>query len=196
MVLDYQVNPDWLLLGEGPMYRDERGEDEEKAVSQGGGELTPAVVPEIELPAWAERPDADEALERMTYAPFYEAPAGAGQSGNANLVRVRSYFAFDNDWLRREVNVVPTAIFIAEVYGQSMTDRLDDGDLVLCEYREEAMDGIMVVSYEEEVYIKHVIARRNATRLVSENKHYPDIEVKNDDHFRVLGRVVRKVVRV
>ncbi len=132
--------------------------------------------------------------KKVAYVPVYGAPLGAGQAGNAAMKKVRGYMAWEKKWLRREARIDPAKAFVAQVYGQSMEDLIENGDLVLGETREVVdHDGIYAVRYEDELFIKHAMRRKDSIVLVSENDVYDRIEITQNDDFSTIGRVVGRV---
>lgn len=55
-------------------------------------------------------------------------------------------------------------------------------------------EDIYAVDLDGELLIKHCIRRPDAVILRSENRMYDDIEVTASDAFRVIGRVARRIV--
>lgn len=130
----------------------------------------------------------------VAFVPVYGAPLGAGQAGNASMVDVRGYMAWEKTWLRREARIDPTRAFVAQVFGQSMERLISNGDLVLGEMQDVVdHDGVYAVRYEDELFIKHVMRRKHSIVLVSENDIYDRIELGETDDFGIIGRVVAKV---
>ena len=193
-----KLDLNWIFLAQKSSQNEHKESD--APVPQWTGLEVPPVLAQHELPAWAMEPEAGLAEmmgeDRVAMTPFFEAPVGAGHSGNADLAHVRSLMVFDRRWLRREARIDPDQAFVVRVYGHSMEGKLNDGDLVLCEYRQTPIDGIMAVLYDGELFIKHVIVRGDAVRLASHSNVYPDIEVDPNLPFQVMGRAVRKVVRM
>jgi len=179
LVERHEVNGDWLLTGSGEMTPQERPPSKEPSESK------PYITEDL--------PD-DFDPDTVTFVPVYGSPLGAGQSGNAAMVSVRGYMAWEKRWLRREAKITPSKAFVAQVYGQSMETKIENGDLVLGESREVVdHDGIYAVRFEDELFIKHVMKRRDSLVLISENNLYDRLELTKTDDFSVIGRIVAKV---
>lgn len=132
--------------------------------------------------------------ESVAYVPVYGAPLGAGQAGNASMVEVRGYMAWERAWLRQQARIDPNKAFCAQVYGQSMETLISNGDMVLGEMQQVIdHDGIYAVRLEDELFIKHVMRRGDSVHLVSENSTYSTIKVGAYDDLTPIGRIVGKV---
>ena len=130
----------------------------------------------------------------VAFVPVYGAPLGAGNSGNAAMVDVRGYMAWEKTWLRREAHIKPSRAFVAQVFGQSMMDLLENGDLVLGEMQASVdHDGIYAIRWGDELYIKHVVRRKDSILLISENDVYGRTEIGRHEDFDVIGRIVVRV---
>jgi phage repressor protein C with HTH and peptisase S24 domain len=172
----HEVSADWLFSGHGQM---------DKTQVEVSEETNPRIRQNL--------PD-DFEPKTVTYVPVYGAPLGAGQAGNAAMQNVRGYMAWEKRWLRREARIDPARAFVAQVYGQSMEDLIENGDLVLGETREMVdHDGIYAVRLDNELFVKHVMRRSESIVLVSENEVYSDIELSKHDDFAVIGRVIARV---
>jgi len=176
LLVEFDLSADWLLTGQGKMEREETAFQEEDQ---------PSLYEEV-----PERFDPDT----TEFVPVYGAPLGAGQAGNADMVQVRAYMAWEKRWLRREAKIDPDRAFAAQVYGQSMINLLENGDLVFGEQKEVVdHDGIYAVRVEDQLFVKHALRRTREIHLVSENDVYDRITVTKQDDFSVIGRVVGRV---
>lgn len=165
----FDVNPTWLLVGEGVF-------------------MKPKQPQKLQTP---EQFDPEDVVR----IPIYEDALGAGPGGEAQDDIV-AYGTFFRQWLRGEIGIQPDRAFIAPVHGRSMEDLLTNGDLVLCERAEQIRyEDIYVCRYEGELKVKHAHKSDGTITLRSENDRYPPLEVGPGDEFAVIGRVVRRVVR-
>lgn len=177
LAVEHSINLDWLLTGRGDMVQSEK----------------PTVSDQKKPHIYENLPD-DFEPKKVSYVPVYGAPLGAGQAGNAAMQEVRGYMAWEKKWLRREARIDPAKAFVAQVYGQSMEDLIENGDLVLGETREVVdHDGIYAVRLDNELFVKHVMRRKGTLVLVSENDVYSEIEISEYDDFSIIGRVVARV---
>lgn len=86
--------------------------------------------------------------------------------------------------------------FALRVKGDSMINAgINDKDLVIVSPKEQARNGdIIVAMLNDETTIKKFEFINNKIRLIAENNSYLPIEVKNEDDFKVIGKV-KGVVR-
>jgi len=167
IVDQFEVNPSWLLIGEGDM----------------------------RLGEYRTEVDSESEMGERIRIPIYEDAAGAG-TGEVPRDDIVAYGRFFKSWLRSETGIQPDRAFIAPVRGRSMETLLQDGDLVLCERAEEIQyEDIYVCRLNGELKVKHAHRANGTIVLKSENDRYPSIEVGQGDEFDVIGRVVRRVVR-
>jgi DNA polymerase V len=84
--------------------------------------------------------------------------------------------------------------FVIRVRGDSMTPRIEDGDLILVDYAREPRPGnIVVAAINGGVVVKKYLRREGRVVLKSLNPQYADIEVKETDQFEIKGVVLRIV---
>jgi repressor LexA len=86
--------------------------------------------------------------------------------------------------------------FALRVKGDSMINAgINDGDLVIVSPNEETKSGdIVVAMLNSEATVKKIENLNNKIKLIAENNSYSPIEVKNEDDFKVVGKV-KGVVR-
>lgn len=180
LLVRFEVNAQWLLTGVGGMEKPASKEDEPSEQVELFGDV--GSVPD------------DFEPDDVAYVPVYGAPLGAGGAGNASMRKVRGYMAWERTWLRRQARIDPAKAFVAQVYGQSMEDLIESGDLVLGEMQKVVdHDGIYAVRLDDELFVKHVMRRESSILLVSENDIYDRIRVHEHDDFAIIGRVVARV---
>jgi phage repressor protein C with HTH and peptisase S24 domain len=128
--------------------------------------------------------------------PVYAARLGAGDAGYGED-RIIAQGRFFEDWLRNVAHVTPEKAFICEVRGRSMEDLLEDRDLVLGERKEvvDRQEDIYALELNGHLYVKYVVDLNDRFELRSENPAFGTREVTADDKFRIIGRVVRRIVR-
>jgi repressor LexA len=86
--------------------------------------------------------------------------------------------------------------FALRVKGDSMINAgINDKDLVIVSPKEQAKNGdIVVAMLNDEATVKKFEFINNKIRLIAENNAYLPIEVKNEDDFKLIGKV-KGVVR-
>lgn len=97
----------------------------------------------------------------------------------------------DSSFLKKDEDA-----FALRVKGDSMIDAgINDKDLVIVSPKEQARNGDIVVAIlNDEATVKKFEFINNKIRLIAENNNYLPIEVKNEDDFKVIGKV-KGVVR-
>ena len=102
---------------------------------------------------------------------------------------------FRNDWMQQR-GYKPYHLITVKVKGQSMEDKLFDGDLVVVNTADTTpRDGeVFAVNYEGEPVIKRMKRERGAWWLASDNldkSRYPDKECSADTCI-IVGRIIHK----
>lgn len=104
----------------------------------------------------------------------------------------KGYFYGDNDNNIRYTNKLLNAYdFALDVVGDSMADKINDGDVVCVRKDYDFTNGaIYVVDVDGESLIKKVYDSFDSLMLRSINKEYDDIVVHKSDNVRIIGAVV------
>jgi repressor LexA len=97
----------------------------------------------------------------------------------------------DSSFLKKDEDA-----FALRVKGDSMINAgINDRDLVIVSPKEQARNGdIVVAMLNDETTVKKFEFINNKIKLIAENNAYLPIEVKNEDDFKVIGKV-KGVVR-
>jgi len=122
--------------------------------------------------------------------PLYDMTVSAGtpsitDSDNYELHNLNEKFLIND----------PDNHFLVKVSGYSMKDAgILPNDLLLVNRKKEARDGdVIVASINDGAVVKRLSQKYGVTKLISENKDYPDIE--DEDQNLHLWGVVTKVIR-
>lgn len=97
------------------------------------------------------------------------------------------------DWLKLPVNIAKKADFATLIDGDSMEPKIEDGSLVLVRQNSILDNGDIGIFYlNKEVFCKKFSQDpfTNIITLKSLNKDYKPITIKENDDFRVIGKVV------
>ena len=188
LALHYNVSIDWLLTGEGPMFREQRY---------------------IEVPERVELDLREPIFEigdvEMANVPLHDIPAGAGGGGFLEHARIAELLPIPMKLLPKGTN--PKNLLAHEVRGESMIPTLYDGDIVVVDTtnRHDAImwDGKLVAMIDEDddLVVKRlkVVREKPKDRRrkpvikmygVSENPMYFPTEARE-----VIGRVVLIIKR-
>ena len=137
------------------------------------------------------RRDEDEFTQIEVLDACMSAGNGAANSG----VEVLGRLAFRTSWLRSK-GLNRNNAKIVRVRGNSMSDRINDGDILLVDTSVNALahDGVYVIELEGEDYVK-LLQRDFSTggvKVISYNPDYPvqTLEGEAANRLRITGRVV------
>ena len=121
--------------------------------------------------------------------PFYSGPVEAGFPSPAND-HIESSINLNDHLILR-----PAATFITRAKGRSMIGAgIYDGDLLIVDRSLEVCEGcIVIAALNNELTVKRVEKCRAQTFLVSENKDYPKIEIREEMEVVIWG-VVTNVI--
>ena len=101
-------------------------------------------------------------------------------------------YAFRRDWIKR-VATSPKNLFLTKVIGDSMYDKLKEGDIILVDTgrKEIQSNKIYVVRSNDEVFVKILNKLPSGKiKVRSYNENYPEFEVSPEDNFEVIGKVI------
>jgi len=86
--------------------------------------------------------------------------------------------------------------FALRIRGDSMINAgINDGDLVIVSPNEQSKNGdIIVAMLNDEATVKRFELKDRKIKLIAENNAYLPIEIKNEDDFKIVGKV-KGVVR-
>lgn len=99
--------------------------------------------------------------------------------------------------LNRDLIRHPLSTFYVRVAGDSMSPRIEPGELLIVDRMVETKDDdIVIARIGDELCVKRLrIGDGGGVWLVSENKAYPPIEVTGETDFEVWGRVMYSIER-
>jgi phage repressor protein C with HTH and peptisase S24 domain len=142
------------------------------------------------IPAFQPRPDDIE-------VPLTNAVASMGRGLFApEHDEVVSSMSVNRAWLSRNATFTShTNLALVTGFGDSMKGTFEDGDILLVDrgVTEVKVDGVYVLSLNDELYIKRLQRRPGGSLLmISDNDRYEPYEIngKHQAEFAVLGRVV------
>lgn len=185
---EFNINPEWLLFGEGPMYRHERAE----------------------RPPESPVASVDEACldpSHYVFVPLAEGRVTAGPDGGF-LYEPVDYYPFKRHWIEAKFGRRPErwkALVLVRVSGDSMEPTINAGEIVLVDTYEaervEIRSGkiYMVRMPDGAITLKRLILRfdreKEIYKLVclSDNPHYEPFEFEilpdRKIQYYVLGRI-------
>jgi len=156
----------WLLTGEGPMY----------AHQNGGKEPTEG--------------DTSSAFRRVKLVRI--PMLSAVPAGKANLIfhpdHIEKYITVDD--------VKDSNAFALKVEGDSMSPRIEDGDVIIISPKREVRSGdICVIRVNDEDTVKKVIFEDGYVHLIPLNHDYEPVSVKKKD-VSFVWRVVKVIKNI
>ena len=93
--------------------------------------------------------------------------------------------------LNRHLVRHPAATFYMRVIGDSMSDEIHEGDILVVDRACEAEDGdTVVVRIFNDFTVKKLCLQDGRVRLLAANAVYPPIEVTEEMDFEVWGKVL------
>ena len=171
----YQQYALWFLLGEeAATARQLSLSDDEKKV--------------LQLENWSS--------EGYVHLPFYEVSASAGAGLLAEVEEQPKTISFEPNWLRSEVGVCPTNVFLMLVEGDSMQPTLKNGSMIMVNKDVDNLsDGIYVMRYDNNLLVKRLqMLPGGIIRVKSDNSMYDPWEITKSqldgEELALIGRVV------
>lgn len=93
--------------------------------------------------------------------------------------------------LNRHLIKHPAATFYMRVIGDSMSDDIREGDIIVVDRAAEAEDGdVVVVRLFNDFTVKKLCLQDGKIRLIAVNESYPPIEITEEMDFEVWGKVL------
>ncbi len=149
-------------------------------------------------PDWLERgvgnPKKGSANEDSEFAkiPKVKARLCAGDGSFEVGSDIEGFYAFRKDWLSRKGSA--GSMVLMDIFGNSMTPELKDGDTVLVDEAQKAIiaGALYAVGIEDTVMVKRVEKHPSSLVLQSDNKDYAPIFLKEEEmnKARIIGKVV------
>jgi phage repressor protein C with HTH and peptisase S24 domain len=139
-----------------------------------------------------------EPADGFVIVPRYNVKAAAGPGAMIHNEQIVDYLAFKSDWIRGKLGFRGAdpgeSLALVEAVGDSMTPRIDDGDLLLVNHadRDFRNGAIYVVEIDEALMVKRVERRDSHIVLHSENQRYgpQTLSVADSRKLRFIGRVI------
>lgn len=172
----FDVFPNWLISGQGPMRPEENSKQ--------------SALDEL-------RKKTDEIIgkpEDLIMIPLVEAVLSAGGGSFETSAITKRDYAFRREFIQRKGN--PNDMVLMRVSGDSMEPDVLNGDVVLIDQSKIriAPGQIYAVGFDESIYLKRIDSLPGKVILKSANPAYPPVELDTrgdlSGHFRVIGRVL------
>lgn len=176
----FDVRPEWLLLGRGPMREGEESATSAKGSAARGGRRDVCAL------------GGEEPPDEFCYVPKVAAVLNAGHGSWITEDQVVAYYAFRRDWIK--MVGTPRSMVLMEVQGDSMTPTIQAGDHVLIDASQTTprQGAIMAVAIDEAILVKRINITPDQIELISDNRLYNMITIKRKEptEIRFLGRIV------
>lgn len=124
--------------------------------------------------------------------PLYNVSASCGGGGLVDYpVEILKNIRVSKEFLRRYAPTAnPKALHMIPVSGDSMSPTIEDGDSVIVDTSDTyaRSDGLYVVQMNESLFVKRIQILPSGIRIISDNPHYPPIEVGEQDTLVIIGK--------
>lgn len=121
----------------------------------------------------------------LTSIPLYESISAGCGFENADII----------DYLKLPNIKNPELYFGVKVKGDSMEPTIKDGSIIVIKKDEDIPDGrIGAFIVDNASFVKRIYRSKNETQLVSDNRAYPPISVREGNEYFECGRVVKVLV--
>lgn len=185
---EYNINPTWLLTGDGPMLNPQ-------GVATGGHQgdqegLQSVYVDEngeTVIPQW-KNPDPD----MFDYIPMAETKLSAGGGSFVLSEDIEGYYAFRKSWLSA-VASNPRKLVLMRVSGDSMSPTIQACDTVLIDIgRRDIKEGLIyALRFDSTVMIKRLSFRPGGrVMVISDNRAEYDPYETDIKDLHIIGQVI------
>lgn len=176
----YHISADWLLFGEGAMFKQMHHEDAMAAL--------PACVCHDTLGNPID-------LEEFVFVPRYNLKAAAGHGAATDGEKAVFSMAFRKYWITNYLHADPKDLSVISVKGDSMEGVLNNRDVILINHADkEAVGGMYVLRIDGSLVVKRVqLVPGSKLKVSSANEAYVPFEVDLQNpptDFSIIGRVV------
>lgn len=132
----------------------------------------------------------DEDSDNQITIPFYKDFAVSAGFGATNFDGEVELIPFNKNELRAMFGLTSfNKAGIVSVIGDSMYPTLKEGQMLIFQDDGSSIEGgIYIIEYQNEVFVKRL--KKRPLSLVSDNKEYSSIEVKDLEELRIIGRVI------
>lgn len=184
----YNLNSEWLLFGEGPMYKGHKVAC--NCSQEGPEEPQPLYVDEngeTVIPQW-KNPDP----EMFDYIPMAETKLSAGGGSFVISEDIEGYYAFRKSWLSA-VAASPRKLVLMRVTGDSMSPTIQANDTVLIDIgRRHITEGmIFAIRFDSTIMIKRLSFRPGGRIMViSDNRAEYDAYEADMRDLHIIGQVI------
>ena len=132
----------------------------------------------------------NETSDNQITIPFYKDFAVSAGFGATNFEGDVELIPFNKNELRAMFGLTSfNKVGIVSVIGDSMYPTLKEWQMLIFQDDGSSIEGgIYIIEYQNEVFVKRL--KKRPLSLVSDNKEYSSIEVKDLEELRIIGRVI------
>lgn len=166
IIKNYNINPEWLLTGEGEMFTDTKEEPVRHPIKTIVESIEGLLIPYLDQPV----------------------SAGFGQE-LLNKEDNDRYICIPDTGGKKDLKALT-------VKGDSMEPTLKNGDIVVCDTGGWDGDGVYVIKTHEFTFVKRVVLQPEGYQVISDNKMYPPYQVPVSEDTVIVGKVYCAVVKM
>lgn len=130
--------------------------------------------------------------------PVFDIELAAGAGRHIDMEEVSDWVPIDQDWIYQNA-LSPDHLSVVYVKGDSMTPKLEDGDMLLINTAERrpVSGKIYAIAVENELRVKRLMKRMDGNWLItSDNKNNPEYQDEviapyNFENLRIIGQAVK-----
>ena len=130
----------------------------------------------------------------LVFAPMFDVQASAGLGSDVVAENIEDYFAFNKSFLSRQLNVSGEALVFVTISGDSMLPTLHDGDRVLVDMSQKAVnhEGLYLLQSEDGLMAKRLSDKNGTLLVVSDNADYDNwtLTASARESNPVAGKIV------
>ena len=129
-------------------------------------------------------------IEAEVIIPYYKDFSVSAGFGSLNFDGEIEMLPFNKNELRAMFGISNfNKMGIISVIGDSMHPTLKEGQMLLFQEDGSSIEGaIYIIEYQSELFVKRL--KKRPLSLVSDNKEYSNIEIKELQELKIIGRVV------
>ncbi len=141
------------------------------------------------------QPMGAQSDQELIFAPMFDVQASAGFGTEVSAEDIDDYFAFNKNWLSRQLNVSSDQLAFVNISGDSMLPTLNAGDNVLVDLSQTSLprEGIYLLHTEQGLMAKRLKPKADGViQVCSDNPEYDNwlINPQNAEYNHLVGKVV------
>ena len=137
---------------------------------------------------------AKPSSSELVYAPMFDVQASAGFGAEVLSEDIEDYFAFDKNWLSRQLGVATDQLAFVSIRGDSMLPTLNEGDHVLVDMSKKSLsqNDLFLLHTEQGLMAKRLNKHNDGIEVVSDNPQYQNWLITQDNQS--MNQIVGKIV--